>query len=119
MKTEVNQKTWTGARTLRHPKFGYSRRRPLYTRCQRRAPMMKQASTPAHRWDRRSAAASLAPRSPAWVTPAEATPDYRLVFIRNGAERLLIMFNSCDPNSTAARRSTHFDLRDAYRQKSL
>jgi hypothetical protein len=63
-----------------------------------------------------SPAASLALCSPAWATPAEATPDYGFVVILNGTEPLLIMFTSRDPNSTAARRSTHFDLRDTYRQ---
>jgi len=52
-------------------------------------------------------------------TPAEATPDYGFVFIRNGAERLLIMFNPRDPNCTAAQTFTRFDLRDTYRQKLL
>jgi hypothetical protein len=69
--------------------------------------------------DRRSVAASLAVWSPAWATPAAATPDYGFVIIRNGPERLPLMFTPRDPNCTAARRSTHFDLRDTYRQKSL
>jgi hypothetical protein len=49
-------------------------------------------------------------------TPAEATPDYGFVVIRNGAERHQIMFTPRDPNSTAECRSTHFDRRDTYRQ---
>lgn len=47
------------------------------------------------------------------------TPEYGFVFIRNGAERLLIMFNPRDPNCTAAQSFNPFRLRDTYRQKSL